>query len=1193
MTKIDAKRRYRASAGSSVRQKQSSKASILLLFGISLTLSPAFAQAQEFDIDAGPAVAGLSEFAAQADVSVVYTYDAVDGLETNKVEGVYEPDQALQLLLAGTGLSVYEGEGGAFAVEARGGGGDSDSKNFQPTPVLMAQNQTSQTQTASSRNSEGGTGIVTGKVTDARTGANLEGAQITIKETRQWTSTNDLGEFRFVNVPIGRATLTVSYLGYAGQSAVVSVRGDSVSQSFALRGGSEMEEIVVFGQRSARALALNQERTAENFSTVITSDLLGQFPGTTISDSLRRAPGISFQQDGRTGDGTNVIVRGLAPDFNTVTLNGVRLPEGSGMGRAPDLSNILTESISKITINKTLLPSQDSSGTGGLIDIETKGPLERGRRFASLRLERNQSNGDFRSGTLASGTVSGTFGANDNFGLSAAVQYRDSEITSISYDITDLAFGQYLPLDSNGSPILFRSSIDPRLSFPFESGVSEVYPNVLSTSYRNVDVENLTLTLSGQSQIGGHTDLRIDFVRAEEAVDSFDRQFELRASTVYELLPIDELSGETRAALVWEDAFAASGFPGGFLTPSQTYEVSPDTENITNTLSLQGTTNLKKWEFEYSAGYASGDTSIPNRRRINLQPLIFGVPVDLSFLQSAALDNLVDGRVVSPFARLTGDTYPVPLLDEQGFAFYNNPATYQFLSGNIEQDGSGSNDRLSFDLSAKHNFESNRLKHIEVGVFYEDTSFKNVAPGGSAFFPAVSPLTAADIGLARFSGQSLSEIGLDGGFDVASRGDIVNILQNFRPLSQGANPQLIEFESILDSRVFEVETTEKEFSAFAQARYDVGRLEVIGGLRFVSVDIKARNISNPTFTDANGRPDVVFQEAFSRLINQRARQTDILPRVLFNYRQNENVIVRGGFYRSVARPQIGNLSRAQSVSLDLRTIFGPQGNQPILRFNEGNPDLEPAYTDSFDIGFEYYDQNVGVIKASVFYKEIENFLEFNVTAGTDELARVSLPDDPRFLNLPDNIFVQGRRPFNSNDSAEIWGYELVFERQFSSLPGALGGLGLFSNYTYTDSSKTQFVSVFDADIGDFVLVEVPNISFNQQPEHSGTLALTYSKYGVDASLAYTAQSERRVTFDDHGLSRFAASDDSLDLRVEYRIERFGGLTQIYFNASDLLKGAEDSDIGTFLGGKGDVPKIYTGGRYLGGRNFSVGLRTSF
>ncbi len=152
MTKIDAKRCYPANTDGSVRKNNSFRGSILFLFGVSLTLSPAFAQAQEFDIDAGPAVIALSEFAAQADVSVVYTYDVVDGLETNRVEGVYEPNQALNLLLAGTSLSAYEGDGGAFAISAREERGDSESKNLSQTPVMMAQNQMSSSRSQASTN---------------------------------------------------------------------------------------------------------------------------------------------------------------------------------------------------------------------------------------------------------------------------------------------------------------------------------------------------------------------------------------------------------------------------------------------------------------------------------------------------------------------------------------------------------------------------------------------------------------------------------------------------------------------------------------------------------------------------------------------------------------------------------------------------------------------------------------------------------------------------------------------------------------------------------------------------------------------------------------------------------------------------------------------------------------------------------
>ena len=241
---------------------------------------------QSYDIEAQPMDRALKAFAAQTEIQVAFAPETVEGLVAQAVEGDFVPESALQALIDESGLDYEFASDRLVVVHAphtNDQGGDSDSGNVRPQPVLMAQNQTSQAQTTSnSRSSEGGTSIVTGKVTDARTGANLKGALVTIEETGQSTSTNDLGEFRFVNVPTGSATLTVSYLGYAGQSAVVSVRGAAIAQDFVLRGGNEIEEIVVFGQRSARALALNQERTAANSSTVISSDLLGQFDGTTI-----------------------------------------------------------------------------------------------------------------------------------------------------------------------------------------------------------------------------------------------------------------------------------------------------------------------------------------------------------------------------------------------------------------------------------------------------------------------------------------------------------------------------------------------------------------------------------------------------------------------------------------------------------------------------------------------------------------------------------------------------------------------------------------------------------------------------------------------------------------------------------------------------------------------------------------------
>ena len=177
--------------------------------------------------------------------------------------------------------------------------------------------------------------MVSGKVTDARSGANLKGALVTIEETGQTTSTDNLGRFRFAALPRGTYTIAVSYLGYVGQSATAPLFGQPFQQDFALRGGTELEEIVVFGTRSARAQALNQERTAPNSQSVINADLLGNFNGTTISEALRRAPGIAFVPDTQTGQGAQVIVRGLEPDLNEVALNGQPILDGTGIGRSP------------------------------------------------------------------------------------------------------------------------------------------------------------------------------------------------------------------------------------------------------------------------------------------------------------------------------------------------------------------------------------------------------------------------------------------------------------------------------------------------------------------------------------------------------------------------------------------------------------------------------------------------------------------------------------------------------------------------------------------------------------------------------------------------------------------------------------------------------------------------------------------
>ena len=306
---------------------------------------------------------------------------------------------------------------------------------------------------------------------------------------------------------------------------------------------------------------------------------------------------------------------------------------------------------------------------------------------------------------------------------------------------------------------------------------------------------------------------------------------------------------------------------------------------------------------------------------------------------------------------------------------------------------------------------------------------------------------------------------------------------------------------------------------------------------------------------------------------------------------------RGGYFLSVARPQIRQLSRAQSVRLDLRPRSGPNDNQPLFRVSEGNPDLSPSKTHNFDLSAEYYSDQIGVIKLGVFYKRIDDFIQSNATLTTDDLGGVQVPDDRRFQNLPDNIYVEVSRPENANGVAEIWGLEAAIERQFTFLPGVWNGLGVFVNYTYSDSSRTQSRSwnapVFDED-GNFVtreraIAEFPSVPFEQQPKHSGTAALTYNKYGIDATLTYTAQAKRKDFIFANDLVRFDESAETLDFRIEYRFDLGLGNFRLYFEGADLLKGTDDPDVLSSRGGIGDAPKAYGNGRFFGGRQFRLGF----
>lgn len=169
------------------------------------------------------------------------------------------------------------------------------------------------------------TGVISGKVTESEQGFSLPGATIKLNSGNKYAISNQNGEFEFLNVPVGTFEIEITYIGYQTQKQTVTVEAKkNVSVKFVLApGNDELTEVVIVGDRlRGQAKAINQQKTNKNITNVISSDQVGRFPDANIGDALKRVPGITMQND--QGEARNIIIRGIAPALNSVTLNGDR-----------------------------------------------------------------------------------------------------------------------------------------------------------------------------------------------------------------------------------------------------------------------------------------------------------------------------------------------------------------------------------------------------------------------------------------------------------------------------------------------------------------------------------------------------------------------------------------------------------------------------------------------------------------------------------------------------------------------------------------------------------------------------------------------------------------------------------------------------------------------------------------------------
>src|SRR3954466_10499728 len=140
----------------------------------------------------------------------------------------------------------------------------------------------------------------------------------------------------------------------------------------------DQAEIVVTGIRASQKAAIEVKRSAVNSVDAIASEDLGKMPDQNVAESLQRVPGITI--DRNRGVGNGVTVRGLGPQFNTVTVNG-RVIATVGSGREFDFSILPSELISGAEVYKSPQANINGASIGATINVKTLRPLDQEAGF--------------------------------------------------------------------------------------------------------------------------------------------------------------------------------------------------------------------------------------------------------------------------------------------------------------------------------------------------------------------------------------------------------------------------------------------------------------------------------------------------------------------------------------------------------------------------------------------------------------------------------------------------------------------------------------------------------------------------------------------------------------------------------------------------------------------------------------------
>lgn len=936
---------------------------------------------------------------------------------------------------------------------------------------------------------------------------------------------------------------------------------------------TEVEEIVVTGFRASLSAALDAKRRDANVVDVILAEDIADFPDLNLAESIQRIPGVAIDRD--AGEGRSITVRGLGSDFTRTRINGMEAQAttggsdasgGANRGRGFDFNVFASELFNAITVRKTAAAETEEGSLGATVDLQASRPFDypAGPTIAaSVQMGFN----DLSEETNPRGALllSNTFGENNQFGALVSVAYSERSLLEEGFSSV-----RWAPAVGTGSSGGFCSPLGVTPQNPGNSGANGSSAANCSTGNprpANTAANVAAYNTANQSSVFIPRLPRYGRLTHEQERLGVTGALQWRPADTT-LFSFDALYSKLDATRQ-EDFLQALSFSRNAAAGGQTQVIVREAEvqdgmlvyGLFDNVDIRSESRFDQLETEFLQLSFTAEHDFTDRLR----------------------GRLYVGRAESNFRNPIQTTVTIDRQDTDGYSWD--------FRGNM----SAPVINYGFDVTNPANFSwrqtGTSLPRSEIRIRPNgvDTVFESVQ--GDLAYDVNDWLTLkAGVNYKTYSSDSFEFRRTDETVVPALPGATL----------AGATNTLTGFGSNLTSGATPTSWARPDLNLIASlfniyCNCDTGvpggdfRLTSItngnarGGNRLIEEEDLGYYVQADFNTSLAGMPfrgNVGVRQVNTQLYAQGYSSTgggtlvegtneydDTLPSLNLALEPRDDLTVRFGVAKVMARPQIGNTLAGTNYLVPTTSL---NATGPNFTASIGNVNLDPFRATTYDFSIEWYFAEDALLSFAYFYKDIDTYIQ--ILRQDLEYQQLTALNPSAFApafctNVCSPTTIFQLTSATNTEGGPLKGFEISYQQPFTFLPGLLANTGVQMNYTRVES-EIDYCN--DALCSTFVTADLINLSpqswnatlyyeddkfsarvsasardeyLQNVPGRNGNaLEGKFDTFNVDASMSYQLTDQVQLTFEGINLTdefnhQWVGNDDRQSTSVYHHTGR--------------------------------------------------------